>query len=44
MLHIGDSLGAFLDALFAFLNDLLNGLFGFLAALISGIQVNFPTV
>jgi len=44
MLQIQDSLNSFLSAFFGFLNDLLNGLFQFLAALFGGIDINFPQI
>jgi|GEM_PF-5376507 len=42
MLDVGASFGSFLDALVMFLNEFLNGLFGFLTDLLGGVSVQFP--
>lgn len=41
MLDLGGSFSGFLDALFSLLNEFLGGLFGFLASLLSGINISF---
>lgn len=41
MLNLGGSFSGFLDALFAFLNELLGGIFNFLIALLNGINISF---
>ena len=41
MLNFGGSLDNFLDALFTFVNELLNGMFGWLADFFGGISITF---
>jgi hypothetical protein len=41
MLDFDESLSDFLTALFTFVNDLLNGVFGCLADFFSGITISF---
>jgi hypothetical protein len=41
MLDFGGSLDAFVSALFGFVNELLNGVFGWLADFFNGISITF---
>ncbi len=41
MLDFGGSLNNFLDAVFTFVNELLNGVFGWLADFFGGIMITF---
>lgn len=42
MLELGGSFETFMQALVAFLNQFLSGLFEWLTSLLGGINVNFP--
>lgn len=44
MLNFGGSLNNFLDSLFGFVNEFLNGLFTWLAAIFDSFEVVFPPV
>jgi hypothetical protein len=41
MLSFGESLDSFLAALFTFVNELLNGVFGWLTDFFNGITITF---
>jgi len=43
MFNFGATLNDFMLSLFTFLNELLNGLFGWLTAFFGGLNVAFPT-
>jgi hypothetical protein len=43
MFDFGDAFNEFLASLFTFLNELFNGLFGWLANFFGGLSIDFPT-
>ena len=43
MFNFGGAFDSFLVSLFTFLNELLNGLFGWLTTFFGGLDVDFPT-